>query len=160
MNSFGVSPHAARHVGESVLDVLVDAFDGVAPQQMDLQLLVDQLLDDLFARAGFWRRKLDELGALFDVEVRDRVAIDDGSDELRLGSPWHGQDGEQHQGEADAQAAQCDGEEGCRLHQNVPLPLIRAGLPAPSHGPVGLLLRVYPTDVPPKVRSETCSMTF
>ena len=48
----------------------------------DLQLLVDQLVDDLLARRGLVGGQLSELGALLDVERRDRVAVDDDDDLL------------------------------------------------------------------------------
>ena len=60
-------PHAPRHVGEGSVDLLVDAVELVALEQLDFQFLVDQFVDHLLARRRLVGAELDELGALVDV---------------------------------------------------------------------------------------------
>jgi hypothetical protein len=79
----GALPHPARHVGVGIVDILVDVRDGVAPEQLDLELLVDQLLDHRLARRLLTLvAELHQPHALVDVVVGDRIAVDQHGDAL------------------------------------------------------------------------------
>ena len=65
------------HLGIAHVDLVVGNLDLVAPPDLYLQLLVDEVFDDFVAHRRLAGGKLDEFHPLLDVVVRDDVAVDD-----------------------------------------------------------------------------------
>ncbi|MGY4360181.1 hypothetical protein ACVW0J_006674 [Bradyrhizobium sp. i1.7.7] len=99
--------HALRHALVGLVDVGDAGVDAVFLAFLELHLVVDQLVDDVLAARGLLRGQLVELGALLDVEIGDRVAVDHHDDVLR--ARRRGQAGEDQPG--------TDGEEEAKNRQ-------------------------------------------
>ncbi len=69
--------HPMSHVGIARVDLAVGNLDLVAPPELDLQLVVDEIFDDFAAHCRLVGRELDELHPLLDVVGGDDVAIHD-----------------------------------------------------------------------------------
>ena len=65
------------NLGIAHVDLVVGNLDLVAPPDLYLQLLVDEIFDDFVTHRRLAGGKLDELHPLLDVVVRDDVAVDD-----------------------------------------------------------------------------------
>ena len=102
-----VGAHPAADIGEGIVDFRVGHVDAEFLGLADLQDLVDKTVQHLLAGRRLLGAHLDELGALLDIERRDRFAIDQRHDLLRTAHRGNGQQ---------ACRGQCDGGEGPAQH--------------------------------------------
>jgi hypothetical protein len=79
----GRDPHPRAHRGVGLLDIGGGGIDAEFLGFLDLHLLVDQFVDHFLPGRLLARAQEVELGALFDIVIGDRLAVDHDSHALR-----------------------------------------------------------------------------
>ena len=80
-----VDSHAGRDIGVRIVHFRIGHFEAETLGLVHFQNLVDEAIEHFLARWHLFGAHLNELGAMLDIERRDRLAVDERNDLLRAG---------------------------------------------------------------------------